>query len=102
MTPHRQLERLTDAGYGNLPVCDAKTQNYLSHDPNRLGPPREFRIPIHDVRLAAGAGSVDGIAGAILTTPVLPSVSAAVNIDLADVVLIRGLTTRESAHNLLF
>ena len=88
----RQLERLTGAGYGNLPICIAKTQYSLSHDPNRLGRPREFRIPIHDIRLAAGAGYVYGIAGEILTMPALPSKPAALRIDLDNDGRIVGLT----------
>lgn len=87
----RQVERLTVAGYGILPVCIAKTQYSFSHDPNRLGRPREFRIPIHDVRLAAGAGYVYGVAGEILTMPALPSKPAALRIDMLKDGQIMGL-----------
>jgi formyltetrahydrofolate synthetase len=87
----RQLERLTDAGYGNLPVCIAKTQYSLSHDPARLGRPRGFRVPIHDVRLAAGAGYIYGAAGEIVTMPGLPAKPAAVHIDLAENAQIIGM-----------
>jgi formyltetrahydrofolate synthetase len=87
----RQLERLIDADYGNLPVCIAKIQYSLSHDPTRLGRPQGFRIPIHDVTLAAGAGYVYGLAGEIITMPALPSKPAAMHIELANDGQIIGL-----------
>jgi formyltetrahydrofolate synthetase len=80
----RRLERLTELGYGTLPVCIAKTQYSLSHDPTMLGRPTGFRFPITDVRASAGAGFVYGLAGDIMTMPGLPSKPAALRIDLND------------------
>ena len=79
------LQRLADyeaLGYGDLPVCIAKTQYSLSHDARLLGRPTGFRVPIHDVRVAAGAGFVYGLAGDIVTMPGLPSQPAAQRIDI--------------------
>jgi formate--tetrahydrofolate ligase len=63
-------------------MCIAKTPYSLSHDPQRLGRPRWFRLPIHNVRLFAGAGFLFALAGAIKTTPGLPAEPAARQIDL--------------------
>jgi formate--tetrahydrofolate ligase len=87
----RQLHAIEAQGDGRLPVCIAKTQYSLSHDPARLGRPSGFRVPIHDLRLAAGAGFVYGLAGDILTMPGLPSRPAAQHIDLAADGAITGL-----------
>ena len=88
----RQLEQFTQGGFANLPVCIAKTQYSLSHDPTLLGRPTGFRFPIRDVRLAAGAGFVYALAGEIQTMPGLPSVPAACHIDLDPSGEIRGLS----------
>jgi formate--tetrahydrofolate ligase len=77
-----KLRRFTELGFGNLPVCIAKTQYSLSHDPALLGRPRGFCFPIRDVRLAAGAGYVYGLAGEIQTMPGLPAHPAALDIDV--------------------
>jgi formate--tetrahydrofolate ligase len=74
--------RFGELGFGSLPVCIAKTQYSLSHDPHRLGRPSGFRLPVTDVRLAAGAGFVYAVAGAITTMPGLPSTPAATRIDI--------------------
>jgi formyltetrahydrofolate synthetase len=66
------LERLAaiqERGFGNLPVCMAKTQYSLSHDPQFKGRPRGFVFPVRDVRLAAGAGFLVVLAGEIMTMP---------------------------------
>lgn len=68
-----RVARLTEAGYGGLPVCMAKTHLSLSADPKALGAPVGFDLPVRDVRLAAGAGYVTVYAGAIATMPGLPS-----------------------------
>lgn len=78
----RQAQQLVFQGYGKLPVCVAKTQYSLSHDPTLLGRPRGFRVPIHELRLSAGAGYVYALAGEIRTMPGLPSRPAALRIDL--------------------
>jgi formyltetrahydrofolate synthetase len=76
------LEDLEDQGYGKLPVCMAKTQYSLSHDPALKGAPRGFRLPVREVRLAAGAGFVYPLAGDITTMPGLPSKPAYLGIDI--------------------
>ncbi|MCA9098097.1 MAG: formate--tetrahydrofolate ligase, partial [Planctomycetaceae bacterium] len=77
-----QLELYRRIGFGNLPVCIAKTQYSLSHDPKLIGRPEGFRIPIRQVRLAAGAGFLYALAGEIQTMPGLPSQPAAFRISV--------------------
>ena len=69
-------------GFSELPICIAKTQYSLSHDPKLLGRPTGFRFPIRDVRLAAGAGYLYALAGEIRTMPGLSRNPAALNIDI--------------------
>jgi formate--tetrahydrofolate ligase len=88
----RQLEQLTQAGHGRLPVCLAKTQYSLSHDPHLLGRPRGFVVPIRELRLAAGAGFVYALAGEISTLPGLPLQPAARRIRVAADGTIQGLS----------
>ena len=78
----KELRSITDMGYGNLPVCIAKTQYSLSDEPERLGRPTEFVVNVRAVRLAAGAGFVVVETGAIMTMPGLPRVPAAEKIDV--------------------
>ncbi len=77
-----KLKEFTDRGYGHLPVCVAKTQYSLSHDPKLNGRPRGFRFPVRDVRLAAGAGFVLAMAEGISLLPGLPRNPAARRIDV--------------------
>ena len=70
------------AGYANLPVCMAKTQYSLSTDPALLGRPKNFDVPIRDVKLSAGAGFVVVLTGDIMTMPGLPKVPSAEVIDI--------------------
>jgi formyltetrahydrofolate synthetase len=70
------------SGFGELPVCIAKTQYSLSHDPRLVGRPRGFVLPIREVRIAAGAGFVYALAGDISTMPGLPKTPAASRIDI--------------------
>ncbi len=79
---HASLARWTAAGYGDLPVCMAKTQVSFSTDPTRLGAPEGHVVTVREVRLAAGAGFVVAICGDILTMPGLPRVPAANGIGL--------------------
>ena len=88
----RRLDQFRDWGFEHLPVCIAKTQYSLSHDPTRLGRPRGFRAPIRDLRLAAGAGFIYAIAGDISTMPGLPRDPAALRIDVNDDGAITGLS----------
>ena len=79
---HKELMNITEMGYGNLPVCVAKTQYSLSDDPALLGRPTEFVVNVRSARLAAGAGFVVVETGAIMTMPGLPKVPAAEKIDV--------------------
>ena len=87
----RRLALYRRLGFGNLPVCIAKTQYSLSHDPHLLGRPRGFRFPIRDVRLAAGAGYLYALAGEIQTMPGLSAEPAALRIDVDPAGNITGL-----------
>jgi len=78
----RRLERWDQAGFSNLPVCVAKTQYSFTADPARRGAPDHHRLPVRDVRLAAGAGFIVAVAGDIMTMPGLPRVPAAETIRL--------------------
>ena len=86
-----QLKAWEDQGYGNLPVCMAKTQYTFSTDPTQRGAPTGFDIPVREVRLSAGAGFVVAICGEIMTMPGLPRVPAAESIMLNDAGEIEGL-----------
>ena len=80
----KQLKTITDLGFGNLPVCMAKTQYSLSDDQTKLGRPTDFDISVRDVYVNAGAGFVVAITGSIMTMPGLPKVPAAEGIDVVD------------------
>ncbi len=86
-----QLKAWEEAGYGNLPVCMAKTQYSFTTDPNERGAPTGFEIPVREVRLSAGAGFVVAICGEIMTMPGLPRKPAAESIRLNDQGEIEGL-----------
>jgi formate--tetrahydrofolate ligase len=85
------IARYEAMGYGNLPVCIAKTQYSLSDDPKLLGRPEEFDVTVRDVRLSAGAGFVVALMGNILTMPGLPRNPAAFDIDIDEKGKIYGL-----------
>ena len=78
----KTLQDLEKLGYGNLPVCMAKTQYSLSDDPKALGRPQGFTLNIREVQIAAGAGFVIAITGAIMKMPGLPKTPASNNIDV--------------------
>lgn len=86
-----KLKQFEEAGYGNLPVCIAKTQNSISHNPKLLGAPSGYTFPIRDVQLYSGAGFVVALAGDIMVMPGLPKAPAALNIDVDDDGTIHGL-----------
>jgi formate--tetrahydrofolate ligase len=86
-----RFKELQDAGYGNLPVCMAKTQYSFSTDPNKRGAPSGHIVPIRELRLAAGAEFVVVITGEIMTMPGLPRVPAANSIRLNAQGQIEGL-----------
>ncbi len=77
-----QLKAWEEAGFGNLPICMAKTQYSFTTDPTKLGAPTHHTVPIREVRLAAGAGFIVAICGDIMTMPGLPKVPSAENIRL--------------------
>ena len=87
----KKLKTYEENGYGNLPVCVAKTQNSISHDPKLIGAPRDYIFPVRDVQLYAGAGFVVALAGDIMTMPGLPKAPAALDIDVDDDGLLSGL-----------
>ena len=80
----KQLDRIISWGYGNLPVCMAKTQYSFSHDAGKLGAPSDFTLPIREFRLNSGAGFVVAILGNMMTMPGLPKRPAAIDIDMDD------------------
>ena len=86
-----QLNDWEKVGYGNLPICMAKTQYSFSADPNLLGAPEGHTIPIREVRISAGAGFIVVICGDIMTMPGLPSVPAAEKIHIDKENLVQGL-----------
>ena len=78
----KQIRRFTDLGFGNLPICMAKTHLSLSHDPKLKGRPENFELPIREVRLSAGSGFIYPLVGEMRTMPGLPTVPAGANIDI--------------------
>ena len=93
ITPEARLEidRLTALGFGDLPICVAKTQYSFSDDPQKLGAPNDFTVTIRKVKVSAGAGFVVVLTGAIMTMPGLPKSPAAERIDVDDDGKITGL-----------
>ncbi len=87
----KKLRAIEEQGFKELPVCIAKTQNSLSHDPALMGAPSDYTFPVRDVRLYSGAGFVVALAGDIMTMPGLPRIPAAQNIDVDDDGKITGL-----------
>ena len=86
-----EIERIANMGYGNLPICIAKTQYSFSDDAKNLECKEPFEITIRDINLKAGAGFVVAIAGKIMTMPGLPKVPSAENIDINENEEIVGL-----------
>lgn len=87
----RALKKFEEMGFGNLPVCMAKTQNSLSDDQTKLGRPEGFEINVRDAYVSAGAGFVVVLTGAIMTMPGLPKKPAADGIDVNKDGIITGL-----------
>ena len=87
----KQLARITELWYGNLPICMAKTQYSLSDDPKKIGRPRNFDITVREAYVSAGAGFVVALTGSIVTMPGLPKRPAAFDIDVDDNGKIVGL-----------
>lgn len=87
----RQLAELRENGFGNLPVCVAKTQYSFSDNARALGAPEGFRITVRELKVSAGAHFVVALTGSVLTMPGLPKVPAAENIDVDNDGNITGL-----------
>lgn len=87
----KAIEKYTELGYGNLPICMAKTQYSLSDDMTKMGRPTDFDVTVREIRLSAGAGFLVAITGAIMTMPGLPKVPAANSIDIDENGVITGL-----------
>ena len=91
MYKRQELKRLTEFGFGSLPVCMAKTQYSFSDDPKKLGRPQGFTLSVSRVKVSAGAGFVVAYTGEIMTMPGLPKVPAAEKIDVDENGKISGL-----------
>lgn len=87
----KMLDKLTDLGFGNLPVCIAKTQYSLSDDPTLLGRPSGYTLNVREVYISAGAGFVVVLTGEVVTMPGLSKDPAAYRIDVDDNGIIKGL-----------
>ena len=87
----KQAEQLTALGYGNCPICVAKTQYSLSDDPTKLGAPKDFEVTVRNLKISAGAGFIVALTGDIMTMPGLPKVPAAERIDVDETGKITGL-----------
>ena len=87
----KQIATLHKIGYGNVPVCIAKTQYSFSDDPNLLGAPRGFNMTVREVKVSAGAGFVVALTGDVMTMPGLPKEPAAEKIDVDETGRITGL-----------
>ena len=87
----KQAKQLEAMGFGNCPICVAKTQYSLTDDPKKLGAPKDFDITVRGVKISAGAGFVVALTGDIMTMPGLPKGPAAVKIDVDENGKITGL-----------
>ena len=88
---NENIEKIEKLGYGNLPICIAKTQYSLSDDPKNLECKDEYNITIRDIELKTGAGFIVALAGKIMTMPGLPKIPAAENIDIDENGNIEGI-----------
>jgi formate--tetrahydrofolate ligase len=87
----KQIEELENLGFGQLPICMAKTQYSLSDDPKKQARPTNFRIAVRNIKVSAGAGFIVAITGDIMTMPGLPKVPSAESIDVDNEGKISGL-----------
>ncbi len=87
----KQLRHLEQLGFGDLPICMAKTQYSFSDDQNLLGAPRGFTMTVRNLKVSAGAGFIVALTGNIMTMPGLPKRPAAENIDVDETGKITGL-----------
>ena len=87
----KQAKQLEELGFGNLPICMAKTQYSFSDDQSKLGAPKNFKISVRNLKVSAGAGFIVALTGEIMTMPGLPKVPAAEKIDIDENGVITGL-----------
>ena len=87
----KQMKQLEELGFGNMPICMAKTQYSFSDDPTLLGAPRGFEVTVRNLKVSAGAGFIVALTGEIMTMPGLPKVPAAERIDVDSDGKISGL-----------
>ena len=87
----KQIKQLEELGFGNLPICMAKTQYSLSDDQTLLGRPEHFTLTVRDLYVSAGAGFIVALTGNVMTMPGLPKKPAAYSIDVDDEGMITGL-----------
>ena len=87
----KQLKQLEELGFGELPICMAKTQYSFSDDAKKLGAPRGFRIAVRNLKVSAGAGFIVALTGDIMTMPGLPKIPSAEKIDVDENGVISGL-----------
>ena len=87
----KQAQQITALGFGDLPICMAKTQYSFSDDPALLGAPRGFQITVRNLKVCAGAGFIVALTGDIMTMPGLPKVPSAEKIDVDEDGKISGL-----------
>ena len=87
----KQAKQLTDMGFGNCPICVAKTQYSLTDDQTKLGAPTDFEVTVRNLKISAGAGFIVALTGEIMTMPGLPKVPAAEKIDVDETGKITGL-----------
>ena len=87
----KQAAQLTAMGYGNCPICVAKTQYSLTDDQTKLGAPTDFEVTVRNLKISAGAGFIVALTGEIMTMPGLPKVPAAEKIDVDETGKITGL-----------
>lgn len=87
----KQAAQLEAQGFGNCPICVAKTQYSLTDDPTKLGAPTDFEVTVRNLKISAGAGFIVALTGDIMTMPGLPKVPAAERIDVDETGKITGL-----------
>ncbi len=87
----KQIKQIEELGFGNLPICMAKTQYSFSDDPSLLGAPKGFTVTVRNLKVCAGAGFIVALTGDIMTMPGLPKVPAAERIDVDENGVITGL-----------
>ena len=87
----KQAKQLEAMGFGNCPICVAKTQYSLTDDQTKLGAPKDFEVTVRNLKISAGAGFIVALTGEIMTMPGLPKVPAAERIDVDETGKISGL-----------